>query len=238
MGPSGTRSSFRKGERQSTPSPRRPLKALHAKSLGPMPPLPSVLNLACHYAHRTAFCSFLRASCGLTLTLGRPPRGPSQVAWRHNAGEWGHPIPSARLTLPPGNHRGLRGRHCSFSVGEGAGTSEQPSTFKCHCTKTFGPTLSLSSALTSVCHTASHTAFGSRLKASWGLTLTLGRPQSGPSQGTWSQNAGDWGPPSPSARLTVSPGHHMCPSGPRGSFSMGERAEASEAPATFEGDPR
>ena len=53
------------------------------------------------------------------------------MAWCHNAGDWGHPISSARLTLPPGNHTGLTGCHHSFKVGEQAGNSELLSTFEC-----------------------------------------------------------------------------------------------------------
>ena len=52
---------------------------------------------------------------------------------------------------------------------------------------------------------ARHTASGSCLPASWGLILTQGRPPRGPSQGAWHRNAGDWGPPSPSAGLTLRP---------------------------------
>ena len=54
-----------------------------------------------------------------------------------------------------------------------------------------------------------------------GLTLTLGQPPRGPSQGAWCCKAGDWGPPSPSARLTLWPGHNMHPSVRRRSIRVG-----------------
>ena len=66
---------------QSPLSPRRHLKAHHAKALGPMPPVHRDLTTAHHSVHHTAFCLVLQASWWLTLTLHRPPWGPSQVAW-------------------------------------------------------------------------------------------------------------------------------------------------------------
>ena len=65
----------------------------------------------------------------------------------------------------------------------------------------------------------------------------LGWPPRGPSQGALGHNAENWGPPSPSARLTLSSGRHLSPSGPHGSFRMGDSAETSEPPASFEGTP-
>ena len=103
-------------------------------------------------------------------------------------------------------------------------------------TKTLGPRLPR--ALTLGHPTACSTALGSGLLASWGLTLTLGWPPMGPSQGAWRHNAGDWGPPSDSARLTLPPSHHKGGSGPRHSFSTGKRAGHSEHLATFEAPPR
>ena len=53
------------------------------------------------------------------------------------------------------------------------------------------------------------TAGGSGLPGFWGITLTLGRPPWGPSQGAWHRKAGDWGPPSPSVALTLLSRHHL-----------------------------
>ena len=110
------------------------------------------------------------------------------------------------------------GGHHSFRTGEHAGTSKQPSTFEVPPTKTLGPMLPIPRALTLASPSAHSTAFGSCLPASWGLTLTLGRPPSVPSQGAWSRNAGDWGHPNSSATLSLPPSHHMGASGPQRSF--------------------
>ena len=110
---------------QSPPSPRRHLKAPHAKTLVPMPPLHRDLTTTCHSVHHTPFHLFLWASWGLTLTLHLPPWGPSQVAWRCNTGDWGQPSPCARLTLSPSHHRGESGPCCSFRMGVRSGHCEQ-----------------------------------------------------------------------------------------------------------------
>ena len=122
------------------------------------------------------------------------PMGPSQGPWGHNAGDWGPPGPSARLTLPPGRHPGPSGHRQSFRVGEQEGPSKPPVTFQGPCNKTLGPTLHLPSALTSARLSLPCTSLCSNQQASWGLALSLGWPQRGPSQGAWHRNAGDWGP--------------------------------------------
>ena len=67
----------RKGRALRTPGNiRRP----RAKTLGPKLPVPIVLISSHHSACPTAIGSCLRASCGLTLTLGRPQMFPSQGA--------------------------------------------------------------------------------------------------------------------------------------------------------------
>ena len=74
--------------------------------------------------------------------------------------------------------------------------------------KKLGPTPPLASTLTSDRHSVRHTAGRLDLLASLGLSLTLGRPPWGSSQGVWCRNAGDCGPPIPSAGLTLLPCHH------------------------------
>ena len=63
--------------------------------------------------------------------------------------------------------------------------------------KTLGPTFHLPSALTFAHPYICHTAIRFDLSASWGLTLKLGQPPSGPSQGSWPPNTGDLLPLAP-----------------------------------------
>ena len=116
---------------------------------------------------------------GITLTRGQAPRGPSEGAWCCNAGHWGPPNLSAGLTLLPLCHPGLEWRHRSFRE-EQAGPSEPPATFE-------GPTRQNTWAHAPARQRPHlgpplphHTASGSGLPASWGLTLTLGRPRVDP----------------------------------------------------------
>ena len=71
-----------------------------------------------------------------------------------------------------------------------------------------GPMLLLTSTLTSASPSPGCTASGLGLPDSWGLTLTLGWPLRGTSQGAWRSNTRDWGPLSSSARLTLPPRRH------------------------------
>ena len=160
------------------------------------------------------------------------------MAWCHNAGDWGHPNPIARLTLPPGNHTGLMGCHHSFSVGEQAGNSEPPLTFKrslCKILLDHTPPPQHTHLTLPLCSPHSLQIMSASLL---GLTLTLVRPQSGPSQGAWCHNTGDLGQLNINDRLTLPPGPHMGPMGRRCSFSVGERAGPSVHMVTFEGAPR
>ena len=125
------------------------------------------------------------------------PRGPSQGAWHHTAGDWGPPNPSAGLSLPPCRHPGREGRCLSFRAGERAQPSQPTADFEGTPRQTPGPTLPLTSALTLALPSARCLGSGSGLLASLGLTLTLRRPPRDPSQGTWCHNAGDWGPRAP-----------------------------------------
>ena len=98
--------------------------------MGPHFLLASALISACPSSCRTASGSGLPASWELTLTLGQPPRGPSQWAWCCNSGDWEPPSPSARLTLPPHRHTSRYGSRRTFSAGERAGPSETPTYFQ------------------------------------------------------------------------------------------------------------
>ena len=71
--------------------------------------------------------------------------------------------------------------------------------------KTLWPKLPLARALTLAHPLACHIAFGFNLPASWGLTLKLGRPTSGPTQGGWPQSTGDLLPPRPERQTHPSP---------------------------------
>ena len=105
-------------------------------------------------------------------------------------------------------------------------------------TKTLGPKHLLASALISDHPSAPCRVGGSGLLASWGQTLTLGRPPRGPSQGAYHCNAWDWGPPRPSARLYPAALPQPRPLGVLPDIQAGERAGNSEPLATFEGCPR
>ena len=123
----GTHSGWENG--QSPPNPRRPSKAPRTKTLGPTLPLPSALTLDRPSTCRTAMHLGLSSSWGLSLTLGRPPRGPSKGTWCHKAGDWGPPSPSARLTLPIGCHTSPSGAtaHSWREYGHGPLSPRQPS---------------------------------------------------------------------------------------------------------------
>ena len=184
---------------QGPPSPRRLSKAPRVKTLWPTLPLASAHTSARPTARRTVGQLGLPTSWGLTLTLGRRPRGPSQEALCRNTSDWGLPSSSAGLTLAPRCHTGPSGRIPSFRVGERAGPSQPPATFKgapCQNASAHAPArqrphlgLPLRSPRSRRIGTASLP----------GLTLTLGRPPKGTSQEAWRGNVGVWEPPSPSA---------------------------------------
>ena len=186
-------------------SPRRHSKAPCAKTVGPTLPLASVLTSARPSAHHTASRLGLPAPGGLILTLGRPQRGSSQGAWRHNADDWGLPSPSAGLTFLPRGHLGRSGRMRSFKVGERAGPSEPTATVVSPLLDNAWAHAPARCALTSALPSARGTPAKSGLPASWGLTLNLGRPPSIPSQGAWRRNARNWGSLSLSTGLTLPP---------------------------------
>ena len=79
------------------------------KKLRPTLPLASALTLICPFAHHTAGGLSLATSRGLTRTLCRVPKIPSQGAWRQNAREWGPPIPIADTPCNPAAIRTARG---------------------------------------------------------------------------------------------------------------------------------
>ena len=93
------------------------------------------------------------------------------------------------------------------------------------------------------CSPPQHTHFSLPLRmphSCWHASASLldsnpnfGWPRRGLFQEVLCCNARNWGPPSPSARLTLSSGHHTSPSGPHGSFRMGESVEPSEPLASL-----
>ena len=125
---------------QGTVSTRQYLKTPHARTLGPMLPLPSVsfcLPLCTPNSQRLASAGLL----GLTLTLGWPPSVPSQGAWHHNAGDWEHTNPNARLTLSPGHQTGQRGTAAHSGRENGQGPPSHHRSSNAPCSKTLGPML-------------------------------------------------------------------------------------------------
>ena len=85
------------------------------------------------------------------------------------------------------------------------------------------------SALTLAHPSTPCTAGRSGLPASWGLTLTLGRPPRGSSHGSWCRNAWDWGPPSPSQDSLCQPAATWAARGTAG-HSGWENGRALRAP--------
>ena len=71
------------------------------KTLGPTLPLASTLTSAPPSARRTAGGSGLPASWGLTLSLGLPPRAPTQGAWRRKLGIGDTRAPALDSPIPP-----------------------------------------------------------------------------------------------------------------------------------------
>ena len=179
------------------------------QTLGPTLPLTRAQTSVRPSARCTAGGSGLPAFWGLTLTLGRHPRGPSQGpgAATLGIGDPRAPLLDSHCRPPP---PGPLGAPPVIQGGRTGRASEPPATFEGPPprAKMLGPTLLLSRALTSARPSARCTAGGSGLPASWGLTLTLGRPSRGPSEGAWRRNDGHWEPPKPSAGLTLPPSRH------------------------------
>ena len=118
----------------------------------------------------------------VTLTLDRPPRGPSRGAWSRIARN-GPQSQSTGLTLSSHSHpdcycaTGNSGRENGHCPPRSRRHSKAP------CSKTLGPTLPLASALTSAQPSAHLTDGRSGLPASWELALTLGPPGGAPPKG-------------------------------------------------------
>ena len=146
------------------------------------------------------------ASWGITLTRGRPLGAPQKEpgAIRLWIGDLRAPALDSHCRPAATWDARDAADHSRWENGQGPLRPRRPS--KAPHAKMLGPTLPLASALTTARNTvARRTAGGSGLPPSWGLTLTLGRPMSSPSQGPWRHNAGDWGHRSPSAGLTCRP---------------------------------
>ena len=164
-------------------------------------------------------------------------RSAPQGAWSFKAGDWGPPSPSAGCTLPPHRTRAARGAaiHSGWENGQGPLNPRRPS--KMPRTKMLGPRLMFTSTLTSAQLAARRTGGVSGLPASWGLTLTVGRPPRGPSRVAGHRNAED-GDPEEVCRTHPAALQPPEPLGSLRSFRAGERAWHSESPATFEGPPQ
>ena len=139
------------------------------------------LPLHTPHSHQLASVGLL----GVTLTIGQTPWGSSQGAWHHNDEDWGPPSPSARLTLSPSHHTGESGHATHSGQEKGQVTVSTRQYLKNPRTTMLRPTLPLPNVLILACHTTRPSAVSSHPRASRGLTLTLGLPQSGLSQGAW-----------------------------------------------------
>ena len=100
------------------------------------------------------------------------PRGLARQRW-----VLGTPEPQRQTHTAARPPHGPNGRHLSFRVGERAGPSEPPSTFECPLCQYPWAMPPLHSDLNSSCPSARHTALSWGLRASWGLSLTLGQPR-------------------------------------------------------------
>ena len=154
--------------------------------------LASTLSSARPSTCRTAGRSGLPASLGLTLTIGRPPRDHSQVPGAATPGIGDPRTLAAGSPYRPAMTQPARG-NVLMGRENGQGPPSPRRTPKASYTKTLGPALPLTRALTSARPSTLCTAGGSDLPSSWGLTLTLGWSQRGPSQGAWHCHAGGWG---------------------------------------------
>lgn len=121
------------------------------------------------------------------------PEGPFQSVLAPQHWGLGTPMPHSRLTLPPGCQLVPSGTTTQTGLKNGQGPPSHMRPSKTSCVKNLGPTLPLPSTLTSAWPSADHTTIASGLPPSLGLTLTLGGPSRGPSQGDWRHNPWDWG---------------------------------------------
>ena len=140
-GPTGGCRSFRTGERAGPSEPPSTFELPPCQNAWAHDPHPQCPQLGQASAHSTAFGSCLPASWGLTLTLGQPPSVPSQGAWHHNAGDWEHTNPNARLTLSPGHQTGQRGTAAHSGRENGQGPPSHHRSSNAPCSKTLGPML-------------------------------------------------------------------------------------------------
>ena len=139
-------------------------------------------------------------ACGL-LGANHNPRSASEGPLRRGLvpqhRELGTPQPQRRthpVTLPP---PGPQGRCRSFRAGKRAGSSDPPATFEGFPRQNASAKLPLARALTSARPSARRTAGTSGLPASWGLTVTLGRPPRGHYQGSAPATPGIGDPQAP-----------------------------------------
>ena len=102
-------------------------------------------------------------------------------------------MPHRRLTLPPGCLLVSLGAASQTGLENGQGPPSHMRLSKTSCVKNLGPRLPMPSPFTSAHPSAHHTTIASGLLASLGLTLTLGGPSRGHSQGDWCHNPWDWG---------------------------------------------
>ena len=174
----------------------RPSKAPHGKTLGTTLPRASSLTSACPSAHRTDGESGMLASWELTLTLGPPPRDPSQSAWQHNAGDWGTPSPALDSTYCPAASRAAKGAagHSGWENGQGPPSKSDLPRSLCQNAGAHVPSCQrphLGPPLRSP--RTQHLVTASVLGANTNPRFT----PSGPSYGVWCRNAGDLGPRAP-----------------------------------------
>ena len=198
------------------------------KALGPTFPLVSALTSTRPSARNTAAGSDLPASWGLTLTLGRFPRGPSQGALRRHARDPGRPSPRAGLTLQPPATRAARSA-AGHSGGRRGRVLQAPDDLRRPPQRqnlwAHGPARQLPPLAR---RNARYTARGLGLMASWGLSLTQGGSPRGPSEGAWRPTARDWGPET-QRRIHPAAPQPWAARGPAG-YSGGENGQGPLSP--------
>ena len=174
------------------------------KTLGPMLPLASTLTSARHSPHRTASLLGLPASFELTLTLGQPLRDPSQVPGAATPGIGDPRAPAPDSPCRSATTVAARGAAGHSGRENGQGPRAPGNLQRSPAPKRLGPR-SRSSA------PSPRPPLRSPHIRRIGPAINLGanpkpyvRPE-GPSQEAWCRHTRAWGPPSTSARLTLSP---------------------------------
>ena len=191
LGPMGRHLLFRAGELSGPSEPPAIFEGPPRQNPWAHAPPPQgphlVLPLRSPHSHRLGLAGLLKANPNPRSATERPfPRGLAPQHWILGTPESQHQTHTA-----PGRPLGPRGAIAHSGRENRQGPQSPWRHSKAPHAKTLGPTLPLPCALISARQSACRTAMGSGQPASWGLTLTLGWPPSGPSQGAWHRSVGD-----------------------------------------------